>query len=206
LAEILNIMWKKHKILVLPTDKVEKGTILYAELKSQGYSKDYWGINKRNDSYPYRHLKPQHLYILDDTEIKEDCFIYMPKDGLFIEELFFAPLERIKEIRRTTGRKIYKVIATTDKSLDLPSISNEFLQEWVNNPVDEIEVEKERIYSNSQNYKDYYCTTNKKLNCRFIQTEDTWDDIFNEWIEEDILGKSNWMDWLKENYEVPKKK
>lgn len=190
-------MWKKHKIVVLPTEwsKILIATDGREVNKVQYYDGDYQG--KSNSQQPH------HLFILSDEEIKEgDCIIYLNQIINNVTRLEVSTSKYFTEAK--------KIIASTDKSLNLPSPTDEFLEEWVelsnSSPVDEIEVE---YIPNLQLEGQYQTliTPKSNINCRFIQTEDSWDDIH---IKANIINNINDIDaiwkWLKENYDPPKTK
>ena len=86
-----------------------------------------------------------HLYILSDEEIKEGSIVYDP----IIQKVFTAEAGVLG-----LPNKVFKVIATTDKALkytdhrispvpnfcDFPQIPHSFIESYVKNPVEEVEL------------------------------------------------------------------
>ena len=153
---------KKAQVLLLPTDKAEgcllKGLGTLQRFPDKYFTKEYLIETKRTS---------HHLYIVDDSEIKEgDWCLAVLTNTLF----------QVKEIDSST-REIYylqfgilcpkrnakKVIASTDKSLDLPSPSEQFIQKYVESYnkgiiISEVMVEWETF----QNMEVYKSKTNTK--------------------------------------------
>lgn len=66
-------MYKKHQIIMLPTKTTtENSLLLIPEMEHNGNNGKSWlKTNKDITEYQPKLLKPHHLYILSDDEIKE---------------------------------------------------------------------------------------------------------------------------------------
>lgn len=83
----------------------------------------------------------QHLYVISDDEVVEDDF------GI-------SPLNEVVKIGKNFTKSLYrKIIATTDKTLNLPMISDSILEAFVkaHNEGKEIEVEYNKLFPMIQN-------------------------------------------------------
>ena len=81
--------------------------------------------------------KESHLYFTSNDEIKEGDPIYSP-----ISKRVFTSVDGsyLKQVENPIDKKI---IATTDPKLGLPQIPQSFIEYYVKNPVDEVELEYE---------------------------------------------------------------
>jgi hypothetical protein len=105
-------MNKKHKVVTLPTDKkISKGL----QIDSLAYSKFYdkFAIMDEPRMLSYGDWNGYHLYIVSDDDIKEgDWIIVLRSNRIFnVPEGFIYDKENVK-----------KIIATTDNSLNSPTI------------------------------------------------------------------------------------
>jgi len=137
-------MYKEVKIVMLPS---EETGIKIGDITKP--NKDYFESNpllgndlglairefKANKSYT-----TQHLYITSDDEIKEGDWILLKSIGKgqigkysFDKEYQTHDLTTLSNVHYPYKTKEYfvKVIASTDKSLNLPSLSDEFLKEFI---------------------------------------------------------------------------
>ena len=112
-------MKTKCKIIMLPSEK----SSLYLE------------EHKLRDNKTTMHIpikpQPQHLYIISDEEIKEDNYYY---NDLFdnISQLVKVGLVTNDIIQTLNENKHnHLIIATTDPTLNLPSIPKEFIQNYI---------------------------------------------------------------------------
>lgn len=71
---------------------------------------------------PYPLYEPQHLYLVSEREIKKGNWYYSKFDYKLVKA-WNAPV---------LGHLMYKVEATTNKSLSLPLIPSSFIKRWVN--------------------------------------------------------------------------
>ena len=112
---------------MLPTN--EASSLLLAQGKLY-----YTGSNTES---PKNSSKNQHLYLTSDEEIKKDDWFYYPLVGTVRQ---YLGAEDNLEISR---HKVFKVIATTDKSLTLPQIYESFIKVYVeaNGDIKEVLVE-----------------------------------------------------------------
>jgi len=163
----------------------------------------------------------QHLYIISDEEIKESDYVYennLNNNHIYQvykrnDELGIFRFQNVWIKLNKSGCK--KVIATTDKSLNLPEPSQSFIQKYISeynkgNIITEILVEYEEIVK-PKNCSDFYnecfinvdsknntITIKKVKNCwnreEVIKLLDDFDtdfgdttkEQFNKWIEENL--------------------
>ncbi len=73
----------------------------------------------------------------------------------------------------------------------------------------------DHLYNNQQEtgeYKMYFATINPLIpvdggeKVLIIPDEETWDDIFKNICDQDLVTLYDIWNWLKQNYEVPKRK
>ena len=106
---------KKAQVLLLPTDKADgcllKGIGTLQRFPDKYFTQEYLIETKRTS---------HHLYIIDDSEIKEGDWIYN-----------FETEEIIQCIGKGSLRNWKKILASTDKSLNLPSPSEQFIQKYI---------------------------------------------------------------------------
>ena len=128
----------KRQVVMLPTNQraVNKGDIVL----NSGHSMFIASNDMRPNTAISDYYKSQHLYILSDEEIKEgDWVIPSPMP-------YWGCADNCK-----------KIIATTDKSLNLTSPSPEFVLAYIKaynagNPITEVMVEYEDDIRYEQNY------------------------------------------------------
>lgn len=122
-------MWKTCNIVMLSAKK--SGIALYDNVLCE----------KRNSPFDYKEnsiIKPKYLYITSDEEIKEDNY------GL-------SALNEVVLIGKLYDKSLYKkIIATTDISLGLPLISQQFIEKYIEeynkgNVITKVKVEEECI-------------------------------------------------------------
>jgi hypothetical protein len=112
------------------------------------------GYNLKLSAIPYHQssdIRPQHLYITNDEEIKEGNWRFDLKDNDFYK----TTTSELGEIHNCK-----KIILTTDQDLiadGVQAIDDEFLEWFVSNPsCESVEVEKEYIFFNKDGYGDWY--------------------------------------------------
>ncbi|MCK9429944.1 MAG: hypothetical protein M0R17_08060 [Candidatus Omnitrophica bacterium] len=119
-------MWKKCKVVLLPT--TEKSFLF----TKSNYDLEY---NQKNPIHGIKYLgwKHQHLYILSDDKIEKDDYIYHRLDSI---------ITKFDGIDNPSDYGYYKVIASTDQSLDIqfkdgsgsytmPGISQSFINTYI---------------------------------------------------------------------------
>ena len=134
-------MKKKCKIVMLSTNITSNTEVLHIESG---------GRMIRFNSY--------HLYIISDDEIKEGDWCVTNLNKM---EKFNSPWKG--EIEISYKQETRKIIASTDSSLNLPNISEEFIKLYIEkynsgNPIDEIEVEYEEFVIENGNSKPFKIT------------------------------------------------
>lgn len=109
-------MGKKTGIIImLPTENKENAKLAI----SKNHENLISIFNKDDDKY--NQWKCQHLYIISDEEIKEDGWVY----SIITKDVF----QLINT--STTGKWLNKIILTTDPSLNLPLIPNDFIELYI---------------------------------------------------------------------------
>lgn len=202
-------MWKEHDVVMLPTK--EKATNEDISYKGELYlwkNKLYY---KTDSEYPLLQSKSYHLYILSDEEIKEgDWFIQNNKELLQYKRksntigCFF---DNNNELQTFHSNKRLKIIASTDKSLNLPELSDTFTKEYIKeynkgNKIEEVLVEydSELITKNEEDADYFNYDDGTKLNKNFNKIKVSKDNtiiikpIKNNYTKEEVkeLCKSAW--------------
>lgn len=133
LIQIDGKFYKEHDVVMLPTE--DKSVI---------------GLNRKQGNLYYFNPvvsgEGQHLYILSDEEIKEnDWCICKGK----VWPNLYGVLGSILGNKEWIEEHCRKIIATTDKSLDLSRPSNEFLEAYIKaqGKIDKVLVEYERFFT-----------------------------------------------------------
>jgi hypothetical protein len=156
-------MKKSHKIILIPIQKkIEIEDICQSKISNTiGIVKDIRFINnvKSIDCCPqfllgFYQCTPQQLLLISDEEIKiGDYWIYinpkewnLPQEGIVKNNLSFTWFDKLWD-----KENYKKIIASYPQLYNLPTFSKEFIQEWCNNLVDEVEVEYEAISNESDN-------------------------------------------------------
>ncbi len=133
-------MTKTFKMVMLPTEKAKihlsSKEILIESISFTGYSDLYKSI-------------PQHLYIISDEELKIGDVPYI-RNGMMQFEHISTRIKKEKEIEVLESLDAKKIIATTDKTLDLPLIPDSFLPTYINrynegNQIKEVDLEMEEF-------------------------------------------------------------
>lgn len=90
-----------------------------------------------------------HLYVISDEEIKEGDWFYYKHFG---EDIIDKTNENTDLVNLNNPDKYFKkIIASTDKSLELPQIPQQFIEQYIesynkNNNIDKVMVEYENGY------------------------------------------------------------
>jgi len=147
-------MKKKHKIVMLPTERGE--TELYKGKKSKVLVKS---SHRRLKEDPLDNWEPQHLHILSDDEIKEGdwCYAHNAVNDKIMNKWTKETLKKYPE----TAKAWKKIIATTDPKLKkpgglninkhfnypIPQIPQSLIEHYVKHKPEEVELEYE--YNNN---------------------------------------------------------
>lgn len=106
-----------------------------------------------------------HLYLVSDDEIKEGDYVYCKSDVL---DDFIDKVETLEELSIARGEqyvcKSKKVIATTDPSLNIPLIPEQFVKDYCDsNGIGEVMVDYDilKIYEKSSGYDGWRCCCGK---------------------------------------------
>lgn len=207
-------MEKKCKVVLLPTDKNEGKGIYKSPVQNIMH---YW--DKRiGNSYI-----PQHLYILSSDNMKHgDWFIYTGEKLTYlrfcnkIHEPWLYDNNHCNPDYRKASQKI---IASTNTELikeGIASIDDEFIKSYCDNPVEEVVVEYDfksrKVYTDENDAYGYdvliyYPKLSSNGSIIIKPVEETWEDIIEKLpYPINIERRLDLWEWLKENYEVPKKK
>lgn len=133
---------KTFQIVMLATDKAEKGCLLKANVNNL--------LSLNNTYLTQSYLKNElrcnsfQLYITSDEEIKEGNWVLLP-NGIIKKMSHSDILDYLDSESFATK----KVIATTDPSLGLPSLPESFIQAYIKaynegNPITEVALEMEK--------------------------------------------------------------
>ena len=197
-------MLKKCKVVTLPTN--EKALLQYIPESKSLAVRPYDRENPHNiiDNLGI----PQHLYILSDEDIQVGDWVYLKHDTVSSNKV-----QKVLKIRIDNGRQSIitkntvdfvenysKVIASTNPSLYLPSLSNAFIAKYCKKGgIDQIMVQydtSEFLKVSSDNtitiksIKDTY----SKEEVRDLLLE-LWDDVKNDQVHFD----QDVENWIKEN-------
>ncbi|MCK9417449.1 hypothetical protein M0Q97_12485 [Candidatus Dojkabacteria bacterium] len=114
---------KNEKVVMLPTN--EKAILFLTKDKLE-YHKSFTEHGQTNLTKMHisNHIKPYHLYFLSDDEIKEGDNYFTILDGVFRGY-------RICSKTDILPKNAKKIISSTDKTLNLPQPSPEFIQKYV---------------------------------------------------------------------------
>lgn len=149
-------MWQEKQIIILPTayppykmpyDKyIPKSDLVLGLVDSLKYSKGLGWTKDRGTIGNYSKEMYQHLYILSDEEIP-----YNPNGGtngifLCLHELDHPEDVIVRNVGNCTGCRT--ILATTDTSLGLPQIPQDFIQYYIEqynkgNKIEEVMIEYE---------------------------------------------------------------
>lgn len=154
--------WIKREVVILPAKKSRMALYDGVLGKKRKYAEDYSVII------------PQHLYIISDEEIKEGDWCVNPNTTIVQYRQRFRDKEILKQI-----------IATTDEGLGLPTISIEFIEQYIKdynngNQITEVLVEYTEHYDASLgddafNFPLFKLTVNPKDNTTTIKKQkESW--------------------------------
>lgn len=195
-------MNKNCKVILLPTKDLN-GLWSY---KGKRLHYDQANFNDEDETEYF------HLNIFSDEALKQDEY------GLFDGGLGRIGIDTYNAfVKYSVTPK--KLIATTDKELQkegVALIDDEFIKEYCNNPVEEVLVEYYNVKTyeldaNSREMDSYYSTIKLSSSGSIIikPAEENWNAVVDKYQTESnrstFMG-SSLVSWLKQNYEVPKKK
>lgn len=134
--------FKRVKVVMLPTNEKSKLVLSY---------RNELAINWTHDLAKFDDATYQNLYFISDEEIKEGDWYYNHK------EYYKGCYRRTPETDDKSYLDFKKIIATTDKSLNLPQPSQSFIEKYIEeynkgNVITEVMVEYEGICSNCEEY------------------------------------------------------
>lgn len=185
-------MWKNCKVVVFPTNKkaLDKGQ-LYLSMDSNPM---VLGLTMRSFTSGENFNKvPQHLYITSDEEIKEGDWFICNQAMQQCVEVRKDNNYPYKIINKFNGEIQYhskhwkgKIIATTDKSLELPQPSQQFIEKYIEeynrgNVITDVLVEYE---ANSKNIIKYGAR-GKHIKVNPKDNTITIEKVKNSWTKEE---------------------
>lgn len=196
-------MEKKIQVVLLAIEKESKLLL----------NEDYLEIlqNLLKDKPDTKRCKRVHLYFLSNEEVKQGDWFIVDGTSYIGKCVGFKNGNPIDE--NAEHCDCFEIIASTDESLELPKPSDEFISQYVDNYnkgniITEVMVEYENcmISDNISYFGNIKLSSNNEIIIKPVV--ETWDDIIWNYNKSLRLGKLNPSlgDWLKENYEVPKKK
>jgi hypothetical protein len=173
-------------------------------------------------NYTFSHIQSVNIYITSDEEIKEgDWYI-----NTFVSEREQKPQTHTEKKQLINHQKDYrfkyckKIILTTDFNLapDVQKIDDDFLEWFVKNPsCEEVEVYNDKnvgyeydhysiIIPKEEQKQHLIDIMEKDEELGLYDIENDWDKILEEYYDQPKLNFISLNKWLKENYEIPKKK
>lgn len=151
-------MKQKAQILLLPTEK-ESNLYLFEKTNKLILSNH---PNQKDEA------TSQHLYILSNKKIKEGDWGYDAFHGIF-------------KVTDNALKSTKKIIATTDKTLNLPSPTQDFIEKYIKsynegNEITDVLVEYEKHYGSSNfEHDNYYAPKiNQDNTITILQAKESW--------------------------------
>lgn len=144
--------FKKCKVVMLSSDK--KSRIGYGEFQ---LCEDKNGLylpvsdDSKREALKDNNIIYKHLYILSYSEnIGKGDYFYIP-DDIVTSQIEKAEYFEHNLVNGWVKKACFKIIASTDSSLNLPRIPNELIKEYINNQMEEVFIE----YKNDIIYKQF---------------------------------------------------
>lgn len=144
--------FKKCKVVMLSSDK--KSRIGYGEFQ---LCEDKNGLylpvsdDSKREALKDNNIIYKHLYILSYSEnIGKGDYFYIPDDTA-TSQIEKAEYFEHNLVNGWVKKACFKIIASTDSSLNLPRIPNELIKEYINNQMEEVFIE----YKNDIIYKQF---------------------------------------------------
>lgn len=205
----------KSKIVMLPTEN--KTNLAKDFLDNFWFNRVFESDLKRSNAAVY-----QHLYLLLDEDIEEGDWYIHPFLGLIknkdkINEIF-------PKVIATTNPELKRKVVGEDYRMQwVSAISNEFLQQYVKNPVEEVlvevidngyEVDMEGIGGEDVGwFAKWEIKTSPENNVSIRFIEEDWNSLgqkYKEWEGSNKEEKVHWTTFVKflrvQGYNVPTKK
>ena len=126
-------MKKKCKVVALATNDNKNFALVKRDFD--------WVVHEKDGSTDVKTWGHEmyHLYIISDDEIKVGDWYFSTEPYQSIEQ---ATTKRLVKIcNEETGKSIFKVIASTDPSLNLPAIPDWFIKEYAEKQTSEVMVD-----------------------------------------------------------------
>lgn len=144
--------FKKCKVVMLSSDK--KSRIGYGEFQ---LCEDKNGLylpvsdDSKREALEDNNIIYKHLYILSYSEnIEKGDYFYIPDDTA-TSQIEKAEYFEHNLVNGWVKKACFKIVASTDSSLNLPRIPNELIKEYINNQMEEVFIE----YKNDIIYTSY---------------------------------------------------
>ena len=159
-----------------------------------------------------------NIYIISDEEIKGDDWIYRYEDKkVFQSKSYFSEGNPLKK------GLITKIIATTDTSLNLPQIPQQFIQQYIeeynkDNQITEVLVEVEEYEFKqtewfqeapyTHKYKEWRLKLDSQNQINICKQKDSWSreeviDLISDWTKMksglNMNLPNNFNQWIEEN-------
>lgn len=129
-------MFKKHKVVMLPTDRVEGNNKLWFNKYEEKDKQFLYSIIK-----PTGNFKQQHIYILSNEKIKTNIWGKYPV-GTWFYSTIRGDVSQLQPKEKGYDPSGWIVISSTDKSLGLPRPSDSFIKKYCElGGIDEVMVE-----------------------------------------------------------------
>lgn len=127
-------MNETHKIQIIPIQR----QIQYGDICQSIRYKDKYQIFGAFENSYQDECKPFQLLLLSNEEIKDGDW--------YLESCLVQSISQYKEENYINRNLYYKIIASYPKLDKLPIFSKEFIEEWCSNPKDEVLVEYDKEY------------------------------------------------------------
>lgn len=211
----------KCKAIILPTKNKSQILTLNGKL-FYDYKPQIGGLPQMGDTDGIPVC--QHLYILSDEVIKIGDY-YFSKGESAECSVHLCGSERLENICKECGAK--KIVATTDTTLELPTIDDESLKLYCENPSEYVEVDEKTtedierdlnifghdIGLTENEYKEYIkdnslikISSNNTISFKPVVEEETWDDVIKAYSQSGDISRIGLTKYLENNYNPPTKK
>lgn len=195
--------FEKRKVVMLPTD--DETMVLVNTYRtntmplvlSKQDARDLHSDNTEKE-LELRGYKHQHLYFTSDEEIKAGDGSCMIWEGKVLHT-------KVSSFTGVDFSECRKIIASTDKSLGLPTPSQQFIEDYCKNPVDEVMVGYGRTMDGSDSYNRLHLTNNeitiKLVEEKMYSKEDVAKKIqkYRLYAWKFGLQANDTNNWIKEN-------
>lgn len=161
--------FKKCKVVMLSSDK--KSRIGYGEFQ---LCEDKNGLylpvsdDSKREALEDNNIIYKHLYILSYSEnVEKGDYFYIPDDTA-TSQIEKAEYFEHNLINGWVKKACFKIVASTDSSLNLPRIPNELIKEYIDNQMEEVFIE----YKNDIIYTSYNSIFYRTIHKSFFNKEE----------------------------------